>query len=162
MAKDIKVSIEFKASRRKAELRMSQFLKSEYLAFHELGTEQIRLVLRAALPIHTYMLKDSRTRELFFHLFHNQNFLITPLKSVLLLQLVLDNSQAKAQLSYEMSAPIVFDAQLYYYVAALMSRKVERKNRNIFRNVLNSTMAAMAGQLVRKALDALKWSCSLG
>lgn len=68
-AKKAMETMEGTVSRKKSALRTSQFLKSEKLALPELGSEQISQVFRSSPATYTYALKDSRTRELFFHIF---------------------------------------------------------------------------------------------
>lgn len=140
-----------KTLRRKPALKTSQFLKSENLAPPKLGTEQIIQILRASVAVHTYALKNGRIRELSFQLFCNRNFSVTMLNDARFLQLVTDNSKAKAHLSNKMSVPTAFEEQLYFYVVALISRKVERMKLNIVQNARNSTMEDMKANLARKA-----------
>lgn len=142
-AKEIIESMEIKFSERKFALRASQFLKNEKLAFREVGTVQMRQVLRASLAVCTYSLRDCRLRELFIHHFCEWKFPVTLLNDVRFLQLVPINRQAKTHISYEMSVSKSFSTTFYFHAVVFMSRSVERKKLNLVGSVVNSTMASM-------------------
>lgn len=63
-------------------------------------------------------------------------------------------------MAHEMSSPKSFEAQLYFYPIALISRVVENKKLNNVQNAAHTTSASMAAQLVKKASDTLMKSCS--
>lgn len=112
---------------------------------------------------HLYACAEGRSDSTaLFHVRNWKNFPATFLKSSWFLQLHPDNSQEKAQILYQMSLSTAFEAQLYPHVVASMSRKVIKKKLSIVQNVLNSTLVGMTAQLLQKASDALKRSCSLG
>lgn len=100
VVKGIMDSMQFKSSWRTSALKVSQFLTSENLTLHELGNENIGLDFRAFLGIHTYAVKDGWVGDLFFLVFRKRIFPVTPLSSVRLLHVVLENSQANVQKPY--------------------------------------------------------------
>lgn len=65
------------------------------------------------------------------------------LNGVRFLWSVLENSRAKAHLPSEKSMEAVFEAKLYFYAVALVSRKFERKKLVIAHNARNSTINGM-------------------
>lgn len=81
--------------------KMSQFLKFEILLFPELKTERIPPVLRTSSGVQTYMLKDSRIRELIIHVVCKQSLPITLSNGVQFLQLLHSSSLLKARVQYE-------------------------------------------------------------
>lgn len=149
-AKESTKSMELKASWRMSVLKMSLFLMSENMVLHGLGSEQISQVFSAFLPAHTYALEDGFVREP-FPLFREMELSINLFNCVPVLQLVLDNSLAKAHKPLEMIILTALESQLYFLAVALMSRDVVRKNLNIVRKVVNSAMASKAAQPVQTA-----------
>lgn len=79
-----------------------QFLTSGGLVLHNLVTEQIGQVLRVSLAVHRYAMKNGPIRELFYHLLRKCNFTVTLRIGPLVLQLLLDNSQANVHIPFEM------------------------------------------------------------
>lgn len=61
-----------------------------------------------------------------------------------------DDIQAKPPMLYEVSLPKAFEAQLYCFELALMSKEVVRKKLNIVQNVVNTTLGGMLFHLVQK------------
>lgn len=116
-------------SGRNSKLKESQFLTSDNLALHKLGTAQVLQVLRASPTIHTYALKDGRTGELFLYHLRYRHYPASLLNSARFLQFVLDsNSWVKAQILYGMSVPNAFEVQLYFHALVLHSRQVGQKS----------------------------------
>lgn len=133
-----------KVWRSKAALKESQFRTSEKPALRELVTEQSCQVLISALTVYTHAIKLGRLREIFLDVFRGRNLPVTLLSSARLLELVLDNSQVKAQMLYEIGPPKACKAQLYFQSLALMSKADERKRLNIVRSTVISTMVSIA------------------
>lgn len=80
-ASEIMERMEVKLSRRKSPLKESPFLTIKNLAFGDLGAEQIPKILRASPSVHTYAMKDDRTRVHFLEVFCISNFPVTQLNS---------------------------------------------------------------------------------
>lgn len=114
-AKQIDGRMEVKILRRSSALNVSLLRKNEYLAFCQLGTEQISNVFRASLPAHTYEMMDSWIRERLYHLSCKADSRVTFPNGALLLCLVADSRNAKAQISYEISFLTAFEAQPYFF-----------------------------------------------
>lgn len=76
--------------RRISALKESLFLKRENLALQDLVCEQILQILRAALAVYTYVLKDGLIVVLFFRLICERNVPVVLLKGVWFFQFVLD------------------------------------------------------------------------
>lgn len=74
-----------------------------------------------------YVVRDDRTQKLLFHIFFERNFSVTLPNGARFLLLVHGNSQAKAQILYELSVPTAFKVQLFSNAMALMSREVGTK-----------------------------------
>lgn len=124
-------SMHLRASRTNSALTMCQTLVCENLRIRKLGTEQIHLGLRASPTFDTDALKDSRIRALFFHPFCKIKFSVTLLNGGRLLYLVLENSQVKVYIAFELCVPKVSKAQMYFHAVASMSRNVTRRKLNI-------------------------------
>lgn len=69
--------MEVQALRRTSAGRISQFQRSEILSLRELRTYQIGQVLKASPAVHTYVLKNSRIGELYFHFICAGNVSVT-------------------------------------------------------------------------------------
>lgn len=78
------------------------------------------------------------------------------------LQTLLDNCSAKAQILYELKVSTMFDVQLYFHETTLMSTEFEREKLNILWITENSTLKDMAVQLMEKEWEALTKCSSLG
>lgn len=72
-------------------------------------------------------MKDGEIQELFSNVFRKSSFPATLLNSTLFMQLVLENSLAKAQMRYGISVPTRFGAQLIVHEMTLESGEIERK-----------------------------------
>lgn len=71
-----------------------------------------------------YVNKDDLIEELFFQPVCKSSFTVNLLISTRFLQLVIDHKQAKTRIPYEISGPTAFEAKLYFYALALVSRKI--------------------------------------
>lgn len=80
------------------------------------------------MVFHIYAIKYSQVQEIFFHVFRERKFLLFLLNGQQVLQLVLNSSLVKAQISYEMSEPVRFERQLYFYVVTLLSREDRKES----------------------------------
>lgn len=96
------------------------------------------------------------------HHFLERNFLIPLLGNAWFLYIVLELNQANADRRCEMTALTAFKAQRYFHAMALISREVGMKKPNMLGNLLISTTASMAAQVVQKAWNAFTnvWSPS--
>lgn len=99
---------------------------------------------------------------LFLHVTSDSKFPVALLNSVHFLQLMLDNSQAKAKTMSDISLPASLHVDLCFHAILLISRDVGKKKLKVNRHAVNSTLVSMAASLVHNALDALTKSCSVG
>lgn len=128
--KEIIERMELEFSRRKTALKESQIHTSRKLDLHKLGTEYIFQVLRASLAVHTNVMMDCRIRELFFAVFCYRTFPVTLLNGARFLQLVFNNTQAKANMPYEISMPTAFEVFFYFHSILFMRREVGKNKLN--------------------------------
>lgn len=142
--------MEFQVSRSESALNKSQCLKSENLVLRKPGTEHLNYVLRASPAVLIYAVTYGWIQQLLFHLTCKRRFLVILLTSVRLLQSVLDDSQAKAQIPYQMSVPTGLKAQLYFHAIALLSREVGKKKLNIFQKAVNTMLVVLRFYLRRR------------
>lgn len=82
----------------------------------ELGSELVRRILRAFLSMHTYSLKNGWIRRLLFYMSFVTNLPVSLLNGARFLQLVLDSSQARRKMLYEVILPTELKAQVYFSV----------------------------------------------
>lgn len=104
-AKEIMEKVVVKVLQKTFVLKVHQILPTEKLILHELGTEEIRQLLGAALHIHMYSMKNSRAQELFSDFSLERNVTVTYLNSARFLQLVFETIQARAHTPYEIGVP---------------------------------------------------------
>lgn len=71
-------------------------------------------------------------------------------------------SRTKVHLLFEMIVLTVIEALLCFYVVALLSRKIVRRNYKIARNVMKTPTVDMAVLLVRTSLDVFTGPFLLG
>lgn len=128
-------------------MKGSQFLETKNLARLELGTHQLPQLLRASLAILSYEIKDASILRL-FHVFYKKNLLVTLCNKERSLKLLLDYSEVKARLQYEISVTTAFEAQLYFPIKALMSKEVIGISLKIVRIVLSFILVGTAVHLV--------------
>lgn len=100
-------------------------------------------------------MKYGHIMEVLFHVFYSRNIFVALLKSARLLQLVLDNFQAKAELLYDMSVLVLFETNIYFQGMLLLRKDFGKKMMSIYRNVVNETLAGMAAQLVQRLFIGL-------
>lgn len=128
------------------------------------GLVQSRLArfFRACSVIYTFALRKAILESISFISFRERNFSVTLHNRSWILQLVLSIGPVKGHLPSGMSRLTEFEAQLYFYAVAMMSREARKKMLNIFRNEVNTAMESMPVQLVQMPWDAPAKPCSLG
>lgn len=104
-------------------------------------------------------MEDGRVRKLFSNLLRERSCPVALLNDTCVLRLVLEDSQAKANIPNGMSVPTVFEIQPYFQPVALMSREVGRKTPNMVQNEVNSRSTDMTVQLLQKVSNMLTKAC---
>lgn len=97
--------MEMKVLGRKSALTESQLVTSEDLELQMLGIVKARQLHEASLTVHTYAMRDVLIWEPLFCVFHNRNVHVTLVDGAHILQLVLNNSQARSQMRHQVSVP---------------------------------------------------------
>lgn len=110
--KNIMENIEANVLRGTYTLDEALFLKSENVVPRMFGIKKIFKIIRALYAVHSYAMKDGWSRELFFRVFRESEFLVTVLNGTRLLLMILDNSQAKTQMPCTMSVTTPFESLL--------------------------------------------------
>lgn len=131
-------SMEVKVSLRLSALKMSQFWSTMNLELSTLITEQMCKVFMIYLALRTYAMKDGWIPRIFSHFSRQRNVPVSLLNGVRVLLLVLEYSQEKVHVRYEMEVPTVLMTQIYFHTKSLISKEGGSKKLRIVRYALNS------------------------
>lgn len=160
-AEELMERVQLRLLKRWSALKVSQFLKSKKLAHPRAWNWAYPPEFRSSSGRWTYVMRNSRTEDLFVHLLFDRNFPVSLINSARFLQLVLDNSKRKAQVLYEMSVRTAFLEQIYCHEMVSVGRELSRKKLNIVQGPVNTTLGSVGGQLVEKTRNVLTKFCCL-
>lgn len=127
LAKKIADGMRGKASARSKPLKLAVLESSSDPNLQEMGTEQIRQVLRAFFAVVTYAKKKPRLPESFYTLFRAGQSSMALIIRCQFLQTILNSSRRVAVATLGIATLFVFEIRMFLYSVAIIGKAIKGK-----------------------------------